>query len=154
MLTALVIFLTVAHVLTSVLLIVVILMQASKEAGGFGVTFGGGATETVFGSRAGNVLTKATVVLASVLLVTTLSLAKLAPLRAHAAFTAPAPVNLAPEAPPTGEGEVPPPAEAAPGTTEAAPQPAQDAAAPAEAAPAEVSVDVQSQGEPETPTAP
>ena len=88
-LTVLTVVLNVVHVVTCLLMIVVILMQASKEGGGFGVAFGGAATETVFGSRAGNVLTKATITLASIFLVSTLALAKIEPLRARAGLAVP-----------------------------------------------------------------
>ena len=87
-LTVFIVVLNVIHVLSCVLMTVVILMQASKEGGGFGVAFGGAATETVFGSRAGNVLTKATIVLASIFLVSTLALAKIEPMRARVGLAA------------------------------------------------------------------
>ena len=66
--------LTVVEVMVALLLIAIILIQPSKQGGGLGA-MGGGMTETVFGPTAGTVLTKATVVLASVFLVATLLLA-------------------------------------------------------------------------------
>lgn len=64
------------EILTALLLIAVILMQQSKGQGGLGTAFGGGGMgESMFGSRAGNVLTKTTVVLAAVFLLNTMFLA-------------------------------------------------------------------------------
>jgi preprotein translocase subunit SecG len=61
----------VIEVITSILLIGVILLQKSKDEG-LGLAFGAGVGETLFGSRAGNVLTKITIGLAVVFLVNTL----------------------------------------------------------------------------------
>ena len=58
----------------ALLLIGIILIQQSKSGGGLGAV-GGGVTETVFGAGAGNVLTKATVILAASFLCMTLLLA-------------------------------------------------------------------------------
>jgi len=58
----------------SVLLITIILMQKAK-GGGLGVAFGAGMSENLFGSRTGNVLTKATVVIAVIFMVNTVGLA-------------------------------------------------------------------------------
>lgn len=58
----------------SVLLIGIILMQKAK-GGGLGVAFGSGVSENLFGSRTGNVLTKATVILAVIFMVNTVALA-------------------------------------------------------------------------------
>jgi len=55
----------------SVLLIGIILLQKSKDEG-LGLAFGAGVGETLFGSRAGNVLTKITIGLASTFLMLTL----------------------------------------------------------------------------------
>lgn len=59
--------------LCSLLLIGIILIQRSKGEG-LGMAFGGGAGEALFGSRAGNVLTKGTVILAVVFVLNTLLL--------------------------------------------------------------------------------
>lgn len=64
------VFLIVIEVLASLLLIGVILLQKSKSEG-LGLAFGSGMGETLFGSRAGNVLTKITVTLALVFLANT-----------------------------------------------------------------------------------
>jgi preprotein translocase subunit SecG len=71
------IFLTVLHVMVSIVLIVVVLLQHGKGAD-IGAVFGGGASSTVFGSRgAGNFLTKLTTGSALIFMVTSLSLAYL-----------------------------------------------------------------------------
>ncbi|HEY5653701.1 MAG TPA: preprotein translocase subunit SecG [Pontiella sp.] len=60
-------------VLSSLLLIGLILLQKSKSEG-LGLAFGAGAGESLFGARAGNVLSKATVVLGGVFLASSLIL--------------------------------------------------------------------------------
>jgi preprotein translocase subunit SecG len=65
------VILIVIEVVTSILLIGVILLQKSKDEG-LGLAFGAGVGETLFGSRAGNVLSKITIGLAVVFLVNTL----------------------------------------------------------------------------------
>jgi len=50
-------------VIISFLLIGLVLMQKSKSGGGLGGAFGGGMTESILGSRAGNFLSRATMVL-------------------------------------------------------------------------------------------
>lgn len=62
------------EVLTSVLLVAVILVQKTKDEG-LGLALGGGMGETLFGSRAGNVLTRLTIILAAIFLVNTAILA-------------------------------------------------------------------------------
>ncbi len=64
------ILLIAVEVVTCLLLLLVILLQQSKSSG-LGVAFGGGMSESLFGSRAGNVLTKTTIILTGVFLVTT-----------------------------------------------------------------------------------
>ncbi|MBI5513834.1 MAG: preprotein translocase subunit SecG, partial [Deltaproteobacteria bacterium] len=68
------IFLTIVHVLVSVLLVTVVLLQAGR-AGGMGV-LSGAATQVVFGGRgAGGFLAKATAIFATVFMITSASLA-------------------------------------------------------------------------------
>jgi preprotein translocase subunit SecG len=68
-------FLTVLHVIVCVFLILVVLLQAGK-GGGVGIAFGGGGSQTVFGSSgAGNFLTKLTSATAAIFLLTSLGLA-------------------------------------------------------------------------------
>ncbi len=66
-------FLILIEILSASLLITVIFLQKSSGAG-MGTAFGG-AGESIFGSRMGNVLTKATVVLAAIFLANTTMLA-------------------------------------------------------------------------------
>ncbi|MCX6997687.1 MAG: preprotein translocase subunit SecG [Kiritimatiellaeota bacterium] len=63
----------IVEVLCSLLLVVVILLQKSKSQG-LGMAFGAGMGESLFGSRAGNVLSKITIILGIVFLVNTLFL--------------------------------------------------------------------------------
>ncbi len=65
--------LIVFEALLSLLLIAIIFMQKTKGGMG-GSAFGGGAGEAIFGSRMGNVLTKATVVLGGIFLLNTVVL--------------------------------------------------------------------------------
>ncbi|MBM4151982.1 MAG: preprotein translocase subunit SecG [Kiritimatiellaceae bacterium] len=58
---------------TSLALIGLILLQKSKD-GGLGLAFGAGGNDSLFGARAGNVLTRATVIFGIVFLVNTLIL--------------------------------------------------------------------------------
>ena len=68
-------FLTALHVIVCVFLILVVLLQAGK-GGGMGIAFGGGGSQTVFGSSgAGNFLTRLTSITALIFLVTSLGLA-------------------------------------------------------------------------------
>jgi preprotein translocase subunit SecG len=69
-------FLIVVLVLCSLLLIGLILLQKSKSEG-LGLAFGAGAGESLFGARAGNVLSRATVVLGVVFMASALILGML-----------------------------------------------------------------------------
>ncbi len=64
------ILLIIVEIVTCLLLIGVILLQKTKSEG-LGLAFGSGMGETLFGSRAGNVLTKITVILGLVFLANT-----------------------------------------------------------------------------------
>jgi preprotein translocase subunit SecG len=68
--------LTFVDVLIALIIIALVLMQRSKAGGGLG-GLTGGATEEVFGSGAGNILTKATIWFAVAFFVITLGLAML-----------------------------------------------------------------------------
>ncbi len=57
----------------SILLLILILLQKTKSEG-MGLAFGSGMGEALFGSRAGNVLTKGTIILTAVFLANTLFL--------------------------------------------------------------------------------
>src|ERR1043165_4618705 len=58
--TFLIALLTVAMVLNCLLLILLVLIQLPKKETGAGLAFGGGATDALFGSGSGNVVTKVT----------------------------------------------------------------------------------------------
>ncbi len=66
--------LVVIEALLSLMVIGVILLQKSREQG-LGLAFGANIGETIFGSRAGNVLTTATIWLASLFMINTVALA-------------------------------------------------------------------------------
>lgn len=65
--------LIVVEVICCLLLVGLILLQRSKSEG-LGLAFGAGAGEALFGARAGNVLSKATVILGIIFMVCTLAL--------------------------------------------------------------------------------
>ncbi len=70
-------FILVIHYLVCIFLIIVILLQAGKGAD-MGATFGGGSSQTVFGSRgAATFLSKLTTGVAIVFLITSISLASI-----------------------------------------------------------------------------
>lgn len=67
--------LDVIHILVCLFLMLVVLLQPGK-GGGMGAAFGGGATQQVFGGRgAGNILTRATAICATIFMLTSVSLA-------------------------------------------------------------------------------
>ena len=72
--TFLKVILVLVQVISGLLLIVVILLQKSKD-GGLGVAFGSNMGENLFGARTGNILTKITIVLAIVFILNTFLLA-------------------------------------------------------------------------------
>lgn len=67
------IFLIVVHVIVSLVLIAVILLQAGR-GGSLAETFGGGAAQSIFGTSASKVLTKATTVCAVTFILTSIAL--------------------------------------------------------------------------------
>ena len=68
-------FLIVVHVFVCAFLVLVVLLQAGK-GGGVGIAFGGGGSQTVFGSSgAGNFLTKMTAICATIFFLNSLALA-------------------------------------------------------------------------------
>ena len=79
MFTAILVF----HVVCCILLIVIVLMQSSKDEGLAGA-FGAGGGQAIFGSRTGDVLTRATTALAIVFMVTSLVLARMSTHRGDA----------------------------------------------------------------------
>lgn len=129
--SVLLVVLILIEVVCCLLLIGVILLQQSKSQG-LGLAFGGGMGESLFGSRAGNVLTKITIILSIVFLANTTLLGILftssdeRSLVEKAAVPAPLPVA----APSPGADMMPPPSQQGTlfPTTDATP-----AAAPVEA---------------------
>jgi preprotein translocase subunit SecG len=69
-------FLYVIEIIVSFLLGGIILLQKPKD-GGLGVSFGGGMGESLFGAQMGNVLTKGTIILATIFLLNTVVLSRL-----------------------------------------------------------------------------
>jgi preprotein translocase subunit SecG len=124
-------FLTVLHVMVCAVLIVVVLLQHGKGAD-IGAVFGGGASNTVFGSRgAGNFLTRLTTGAALLFMVTSLGLAYLSNTSAsRSLFEEETPPAAAGEATP---GEPTPTAPAPGGFEEVKPPSAAEGAAPPEA---------------------
>jgi len=106
------------HVLVSLFLIGVVLLQTGKRADLAGA-FGGGGSQTAFGPRgASNFLSKATTISAAVFMVTSLSLAILSSHRSvggggSVLDKVPAPTSTAPVTPPAS----PAPQGSAPSTT-------------------------------------
>lgn len=127
--------------LVSLLLIGIILLQKSKSEG-LGMAFGSGMGETLFGSRAGNVLTKGTVILAVIFMVTTIALGMVfsgsAQNESLLGSAEAVPVQQAAPVAPASVAPPQMPAAVAPSAVDAAPVSAVDVqAAPAEAAAAE-----------------
>ncbi|MDI6736303.1 MAG: preprotein translocase subunit SecG [bacterium] len=73
-----VMILTVLHYVLCFVLIVLVLLQAGK-GGGLAAAFGGGSSETIFGARRGNIMTKITAVGVSLFMVTSLLLVIILP---------------------------------------------------------------------------
>jgi len=143
-----IIAITVVHVLTCFILVLIVLLQTGKGAD-MGAVFGGGSSSTIFGSSgAGNLLTRVTTGAAVVFMVTSLTLAYSAAHRSPGTIldrgvaaeepeAGPAPQAAIDEegagAVPAGEGAGEPPApaaEEAPKAGTASPEPP---SAPAEA---------------------
>ncbi len=131
-------FITILHIFLCVLLVAIVLLQHGKGAD-IGVVLGGGASQTVFGSRgAGNFLTKLTTGAAVLFMSTSLFLSYFVTPstmseRIRSAVPAEAPLSPEVQVP-----EVPPPPPLEPGTDvpsgfEEIPAPSPDASAGAEA---------------------
>ncbi len=138
--------LMVVEVICALLLIGVILLQRAKNEGA-GLAFGAGVGEQFFGSRAGNVLTKITAVLAIVFLADTMVLTTLYARKADKSLMSQPTPSTAPVSPATGTapdalpplgGTEPPPAatpDAPPATPPVEPPPAAAPVTPAPEAP-------------------
>jgi preprotein translocase subunit SecG len=71
------------HIFTAIAVIVLVLLQQGKGAEA-GASFGGAASQTVFGSQgSGNFLTRVTAILVTVFFISSLVLGKLTALRVH-----------------------------------------------------------------------
>jgi len=123
--------LSILHVFVSIFMILVILLQPSKEGGLGGV--GGGTSASVFGGRgSATFLSKITTVCAAIFMITSLSLAYLSS-KTESAILRASPVEAPKPAKPAADAKVP----AEPGAAEPGPAAAGAApAAPAAAAPA------------------
>ncbi len=89
------IFLIIIHVIASLVLIAVILLQAGK-GGSLAETFGGGAAQNLFGTSASKILTKATTVCAVTFILTSISLSVLSGRKSESLMrhvSSPAPVS-------------------------------------------------------------
>ncbi len=120
--------LTIIHIIVSVFLILVVLLQAGR-GGGMGAAFGG-ATQQIFGGRgAGGFLAKVTTVCAIVFFLTSLTLSMMSS-RDRSALEN----RLGPKTEATKKDEAPAPGEAtaAPAAEGAAAQPVAQPTAPAE----------------------
>ncbi len=134
-------FITILHVFLCVLLVAIVLLQHGKGAD-IGVVLGGGATQTVFGSRgAGNFLTKLTTGAAVLFMGTSLFLSYFVTpssvseqIRSSAPAEAPLTLGLdAPEAPPPSPRTAPEATTDVPSGFEEIPAPPPDATQEAEA---------------------
>ncbi len=105
-------FLVVTHIIVSIALIMIVLFQTGKGAD-MGAAFGGGASQTLFGSSgASTFLSKATTIAAIVFMLTSLSLAYFSSHRTGGSIMTDSPVPIEQQATP------------APTDTEAPAQPA------------------------------
>jgi len=107
-------FLVFIEIVSALLLIGIILLQKTKDEG-LGLAFGAGVGETLFGSRAGNVLTKITVTLAGIFLLNTLAIGYIAAGRVGSGSVVDRlpvqqsiPVQAAPVGVPSGSGDAAP----------------------------------------------
>ena len=67
-------FILIVHISACILLILIVLMQSSREDGLSGLFSGGGGGQPLFGPRSGNILTRITTVLAVGFMLTSLTL--------------------------------------------------------------------------------
>ena len=106
------VLLVIIHVVVCVALIMIVLLQTGKGAD-IGAAFGGGASNTLFGSTgASTFLSKATTVAAIVFMLTSLTLAYLTSQRPSSSVVTEAPTAVETKA-----------ADSAPASTESAPKP-------------------------------
>lgn len=72
-----ILFLTIVHIIVCLMLVGIILLQPGRGMGLSGATFADSATQSVFGTKTADVLTKATTVAAILFMVTCISLSAL-----------------------------------------------------------------------------
>ena len=109
------IIVAIVHVTACILLIVAVLLQSGKDAGLSGAFGLGGGGQTIFGARAGDVLTRATTVLAVTFVITCLAFTRIRPPGAGSVASSSVPAKVpAPAAEPVS-APVPAEAEGAPG---------------------------------------
>lgn len=97
-------FLIIIHVIVSLFLIAVILLQAGR-GGGLADSFGGSQMQNLFGTKSATVLTRATAICAAVFILTCLSLAIISGYRSKSLIeriNIPLPAATAPVEPETG----------------------------------------------------
>ncbi len=75
------------HIASCIFLIVVVLLQSGKDAGLSGAFGMGGGGQTIFGARAGDVLSKATIVIAVTFICTCLLFTRIQPSGAGSVVT-------------------------------------------------------------------
>jgi preprotein translocase subunit SecG len=127
------ILLIIIHIIVSVALIMIVLLQTGKGAD-MGAAFGGGSSQTLFGSTgASTFLSKATTAAAIIFMVTSLGLAYLSSHRTGASVVTGSPAPIESQAVPGTATPAPVESQAAPGT--ATPAPVESQAAPGTATP-------------------
>ncbi|GEM_PF-449116 len=115
--------LLVFHFIVGIFLVIIVLMQRTKE-GGMGAAFGAGVTDSLFGASSGNVLTKITVWTAAIFFTTSLAMAVIFSHRSGTAIGA-GTLGQSPQTPPAitePSGTLTPGGTATPQGTTTAPQ--------------------------------
>jgi len=111
-------------VIHCILIILLVLVQKSKGGGGMGTALGGSVGESIFGSRAGNFLTKVTWTLSTSFLILTLVLSIMYSNSGRRPAPQPAqPAQPAPAQPAPAQPAAPASSPATPPVTPAAPAP-------------------------------
>ncbi|MBN1871573.1 MAG: preprotein translocase subunit SecG [Candidatus Omnitrophica bacterium] len=107
------VFIMVIHVIASLVLILVILMQAGR-GGGVSEIFGGSSNQTIFGTSAAQFLTRATAACAVLFIITSLSLAVMSSRRSRSLLTPESGLPITVEQSPMGAADsaIPEPSEA------------------------------------------
>jgi preprotein translocase subunit SecG len=107
-----IVLLVIIHVIVCIALIMIVLLQTGKGAD-IGAAFGGGASNTLFGTTgASTFLSKATTVAAIVFMLTSLGLAYLASQRPSSSVVSEAPAAVETKAPEPAPAQSAPPAPA------------------------------------------